>query len=113
MKSMSLQANVQESGYDCCRRGNQGIRNREKCSRNLLQEHLFISKYDDIIWCAVENVTKLLHRVHRNRFVALQIGNGVGTETMFIDQGVGCYFSVFHSFPQRLIADHTYTHLSK
>lgn len=70
---------------------------------------LILGEGYNFVGCAVENGAELLQRVHRYGLIALQIGDCISADAVFINQGVGSNTTVFHRLPQRFVADHICT----
>lgn len=57
------------------------------------------NKKDDVLCLTMQDRAQTFKGVHRNRFVVLQIVNGSGIDTMFINQSIGGFSLFFHCFP--------------
>lgn len=73
------------------------------------QRRLFFREFHNVIRCALQNRAQFFKGVHRDGFVAFQIGDGICAEAFFVNQRVGSYTLFFHGFPQRFIANHART----
>lgn len=65
-----------------------------------IKTDLSIFTENDNTFClAIQNLAQSFQGVHSNGFIVLQIVNGSGIQSVFMNQGIGSFSLLLHCFP--------------